>query len=162
MQGRVFEIFIAKTACEKPTRTERAVLEAGKGIVGDRYHSGNGTFSEMLAGKPLMEVTLIEKEKIDAFNLKYGTQLGYAELRRNIVTLDIDLNALADKTFTIGNAILRGIKLCEPCPHLADVLLPEILPGMKNRGGLRAQILQGGTIHHNDFIKETIEKHEFS
>lgn len=152
MKASVKQILIAATANGEITSLSQAQLDAAKGIVGDRYYSAQGTFSEKLKDLPDFEVTLIEQEQIQRFN--DITSLGYsgADFRRNIVTEGINLNALVDQIFTIGNVTCRGIRLCEPCGHLAKQLGKEILDHMVNRGGLRAQILTSGQIQVGDFI----------
>ena len=75
-------------------------------------------------------------------------QLGFtpAQARRNIVTRGIDLNALAGIRFRVGDVELQGQRLCQPCAHL-ERLSPGTLRPLVHRGGLRADLLTGGTIH---------------
>jgi MOSC domain-containing protein YiiM len=129
-----------------------ALLEAGRGLVGDRYHAGAGTFSARLAGQPDAELTLIEAEAIERFNQQQGLSLKAADFRRNIVTRGVDLNELVGVEFRVGGALLRGLRLCEPCAHLARVANPKVLPGMVHSAGLRAQILVGATIRPGDAL----------
>ena len=70
------------------------------------------------------------------------------------MTEGVDLNELAGKEFLVGEVRIRGIRLCEPCHHLAKASFPEILKGLVNKGGLRAQILSEGIIHVGDSIRE--------
>ncbi len=50
------------------TSVDEASLEAGKGLVGDRYYRETGTFSDKLKGKRDSEITLIESEEVDRFS----------------------------------------------------------------------------------------------
>lgn len=152
MQGLVFDLFIAPGAGAPMQRLEQATLVVGKGIDGDRYASGAGTFSKLLQTKADAELTLIEKEQIDYFNAQFDQSAGYGEFRRNVITLGVDLNALVGKRFRIGNVDLLGIRFCEPCATLASTLNPLVLPHMIGRCGLRAQILQGGVICAGDVL----------
>ena len=127
-----------------------AELISGQGVVGDRYLNGTGTFSKKLAGLPDVELTLIESEEIDSFNVQFNYQFGYGEFRRNIVTTGVRLNDFEGKEFTVGNVRLKGIRLCEPCAHLANILTQDIMPELVHRTGLRAQILTSGTIKVGD------------
>lgn len=131
-----------------------AELEAGRGIVDDRYHAAKGTFSEQLKGQPDSQITLIEAEQIDRFNLSTGMQLSYGELRRNIVTMNVDLNGLVGVRFRVGEVVLEGIRLCEPCAYLAKRVTKEVLPEMVHRAGLRARIVTGGKIKTGDAIQD--------
>ena len=73
--------------------------------------------------------------------------------RRNLVTEGADLNALVGRTFEIGEVVLRGIRLCEPCNYLAKTTYPETLVGLVHRGGLRAQIVRGGVLRVGDAVR---------
>lgn len=143
-------IFIAESSQSPMVSVPSVELVAGKGVVGDRYFSGNGTFSKKLAGLPDVELTLIESEEIDSFNSKLNYQFGYGEFRRNIVTVGVRLNDLEGKEFTVGNVRLKGVRLCEPCAHLAGILTKDIMPELVHRTGLRAQIIKGGIIEVSD------------
>lgn len=149
----VLEIYISKVAESPMQAIDLAELEPGKGIVGDRYHSEAGTFSQKLAGLPDKELTLIESEKVDTFNTECNFSFTYGDFRRNIITEGVSLNELEGKEFTIGEVKLRGIRLCEPCAHLANLLVPEIMPVLVHKTGLRAQILNGGKIKVGDRLE---------
>lgn len=154
MTGVIIQILIAKHSGETLRAIDAATLVAGKGIVGDRYYSGGGTFSDKFEGSAALEVSLIEQEEIDQFEGE--NKLGYTavDFRRNIVTAGIRLNDLVDKEFQIGSVTLKGIKLCEPCGYLADKLGDIVLTKMLHKAGLRAQIIVGGDIHTHDIIGE--------
>jgi MOSC domain-containing protein YiiM len=150
MQAQVVEILIASAPGAPLAACTEAVLEAGRGLVGDRYHAGAGTFSARLAGTPDAELTLIEAEAIARFNQSAGLAMKAADFRRNIVTRGVGLNELVGVEFRVGGALLRGLRLCEPCAHLARVANPKVLPGMVHSAGLRAQILVGAVIRPGD------------
>ncbi len=155
MAGSIEAIFIAPEAGVSMQSVSEARLEEGQGIVGVRYYSGVGTFSEKLKDSPDSEVTLIESEQIDNFNRLHGLELDYGSPRRNVVTRGIDLNDLVNVEFRIGEALLEGIRLCEPCAHLAGLITEKVLPGLVHRGGLRARIISGGLIKPTDSIDAT-------
>ncbi len=145
------EILIATSPAEamQPQSSVRAI--PGRGLVGDRYFLGTGTFSPQ-PQKPDFEITLIQQEFIEAFAQQNGIPFTAHDARRNLVTTGVDLNALAGHEFTVGNVKLRGIRLCEPCNYLAKQTHPEVLKGLVHQGGLRAQILTEGEIHLGDAI----------
>jgi MOSC domain-containing protein YiiM len=70
------------------------------------------------------------------------------------VTAGVDLNALVGRDFRVGEVLIRGIRLCEPCGYLARQTSPEVLRGLLHRGGLRAQILSEGDIRVGDPLVE--------
>lgn len=146
VNGVVTEVLIATTAGADLEPQLSVHAEAGKGLVGDRYYQGVGTFSEKLKGTPEVEVTLIESEEIAAFNSVTQQSLSPSAFRRNLVTKGIRLNKLEGKPFTIGDVQLKGIRLCEPCAHLAGILGHEIMQHMVHKSGLRAQVISSGEI----------------
>ena len=118
---------------------------ANQGIVGDRH------FNEF--NDPYNQITLIESENIDYFNVKYGLNIPYKDFRRNIITKGIKLNDLVGKRFQIGKVELEGIDLCRPCKHLSEILDQDnIIKEFLRRGGLRCQILTSSTIEVGDKI----------
>jgi hypothetical protein len=139
VDGRV-ELLAVATAAEAPMRiVERAEAVPGRGLRGDRYFDGAGTFSSN-AGNG-RELTLVEAELLDALGL-----IAYPDARRNVVTRGIDLNALVGRRFAIGDVECVGQRLCEPCAHLQRLTAPGVLRGLVHRGGLRADFLTAGEI----------------
>lgn len=107
--------------------------------------AGTGTFPSGLPGSAL---TLIEAEVCDSF----APPLVADDHRRNIVTQGIELNDLVGHTFTIGSVRCRGMRLCEPCKVIASYARRPILRPLVHRGGLRADILDNGTISIGDSV----------
>jgi MOSC domain-containing protein YiiM len=124
----------------------------GRGLEGDRYFAGAGTFSPH-PQKPDHEITLIEQENIDAFVRSTGLAFTAALARRNVVTQGVSLNDLVGRQFRIGEVRIRGIRWCEPCSYLAHTTYRETLHGLVHKGGLRAQILTEGVLHAGDLIE---------
>lgn len=145
MISHVIEILIAEGANLPMKSVSECHGVAGRGLEGDRYFLNIGTFSPN-PQKPDFEITLIEKECIESFAKESGLPFAARDARRNIVTEGVRLNDLVGATFALGEVLLRGIRLCEPCTHLARVSYPETLAGLVHKGGLRAQIVRGGLI----------------
>jgi MOSC domain-containing protein YiiM len=152
--ARVIEIYIAPAAGTELQSVPEAVLEAGRGIVGDRYHRQIGTFSEKLKDKADWQATLIELEEVERFNAEFNCNFGPGRFRRNIVTSGVRLNDLVGRRFHVGEALLEGIRLCEPCAHLGQLLGPEVVRGMVHKAGLRVKILTGATIRRGERIAD--------
>ncbi len=144
MPGKILEIYIAEQGA-RPVAQLAVQVEANKGVVGDRYFNGEGTFSEKLTGNRKSEITFIAAEEIDRFNASQDEALGYGDVRRNVVTRGVALKELIGKEFTIGPAKFMGIEHCEPCAHLAATVNSKVLPHLVHTG-LRAAILQSGEI----------------
>ncbi len=124
----------------------------GRGLKGDRYFSGTGTFSHQ-PQRPDFELTFIEQEQIEAFAAASALPFTALHARRNIVTAGVKLNDLAGREFFVGHLRVRGIRLCEPCNYLTKISFPETLKGLVHKGGLRAQILSEGVVHVGDVIR---------
>ena len=118
---------------------------ANQGVKGDRH------FNEF--NDPYNQLSLIESENIDYYNIKYGLNISYIDFRRNIVTKGIQLNDLVGKKILVGDVELEGIDLCRPCKHLSETLGQEnIIKEFLRRGGLRCKILTSSCIRVGDKI----------
>lgn len=151
MKGEVVSIHVARTAGAPMRSLEEARLVAHKGIVGDRYHDGTGEFSPEVPD-PDHELTLVEIEQVERFNAETGLGLAAGDLRRNVVTRGVSLNDWVGAEFSLGEATLRGIRLCEPCRYLAGITHPEVVAGLAHRAGLRAAIVRGGRVRVGDAV----------
>lgn len=154
MSGKIVKLLISKDSKSAMLNVNQIVLEAGKGIFGDRYYNQEGTFSNKGEIEPDRDVTLIEIEKIDALNKEHNLDITAEDLRRNIVVSNCDLNSLVDKEFQIGEVVLKGLRLCEPCKYLSDKLNEKkVLTEMVHKAGLRAQIIKSGSIDLNSQVE---------
>jgi len=155
MSGRVESIHISAEAEAPMHGVTEATALAGIGLEGDRYATRTGSFSAK--PKPGRQITLIEAEGIEALERELGLALAPGETRRNLITRGVALNHLVGRDFTVGKVRLRGHELCEPCATLARMTAkPQILPGLIHRGGLRAEILEGGVIRVGDPVDGSV------
>jgi MOSC domain-containing protein YiiM len=150
-QGEVVSIHIAPEEGAPTVAVDAIQAVAGKGLEGDRYFKLAGTFSKKEG--PQREVTLIEQEAIEAMERDYDIEFELGDSRRNIVTRGVPLNHLVDREFEVGEATLRGIRLCDPCGYLERMTRPGVRKGLANRGGLNAQIVSGGVIRPGDAVR---------
>jgi MOSC domain-containing protein YiiM len=139
--GSVVGLLVAPEAEAPLVAVESVAALAGRGLEGDRYAAGRGTFSGPGRG---YQLTLVEAETLDELGISWE------RARRNIVTRGVGLNALVGRRFRIGEAECVGRRLCEPCAHLERVSGPGLLRPLVHRGGLRADILTGGAIEVGD------------
>ncbi|MFL5864930.1 MAG: MOSC domain-containing protein [Solirubrobacteraceae bacterium] len=149
-RGRVEAIFVAGEAGAPMRHLDEVRAIAGRGLAGDRYAAGRGTFT--VAGGRGNELTLIAGEVLDTLALPDRKPLSGAEARRNIVTRGLDLNALVGQRFRIGDFEVIGRRRCEPCAHLQRLTRPGVLRALVHRGGLRADLLSSGTLRIGDVI----------
>lgn len=148
-EGKLVSIHVGRVAAALESVAEARVVP-GKGIEGDRYFDGTGTwFNHPGTGR---EVTLIEIEAIEAIAHESGIELGPSGPRRNLVTRGVPLNHLVGKEFRIGEVRLKGMRLCEPCEHLEGMTRKGVKAALAHRGGLRAEAISAGTIRAGDTI----------
>ncbi|HLG81880.1 MAG TPA: MOSC domain-containing protein [Bradyrhizobium sp.] len=155
-QGRLLHIHIAPAASYEMEELAEAECVAGRGIVGDRYFHGTGTYSP----KPdVREVTLIEQEALDALSRndpplqERPIILEPHDHRRNLTVLGVPLNHLVGRRFRIGDVILRGGRLNFPCKYLEELLGKPVFLPLYNRSGLNCGIERGGIIRPGDMIE---------
>jgi len=142
--GTVEAIAIAPAAGAPMALVHEAAAHGGRGLAGDRYVDGRGTFSSPYSRGH--DLTLIESEVVEALGLAPETA------RRNVVTRGIDLDALVGRRFRVGGVEAEGQRLCEPCAHLQRLTDPSILRALVHRGGLRADLLSDGVIRVGDAV----------
>jgi MOSC domain-containing protein YiiM len=141
----LIEIYICAGAGEPMVRVPEVEAIPGRGLAGDRYANGIGTWSR----KPEWwnEVTLIESETLEMLEREQSLRLGQGAHRRNLVTRGIALQELIGREFVIGDVRLLGLRPCDPCRYLDEQTTPGARHQLKQgRGGLRAGILQGGAL----------------
>ena len=148
MTGIVDHIFLAATEGGQPFPVDSAQAHTGRGLDGDRNLSPPDSW--IGSGNAL---TLIESEAIDAVLEEHGIDLRNGRSRRQVVTSGIRLNDLVGREFAVGGVRCRGVELCEPCLHLQAWLGdPNTIKALVHRGGLRADILEGGTLQIGDAV----------
>ncbi len=152
-EGVVEAIVVGPAAEGALRRVENAGAISGRGLEGDRYFDGRGTFSGGPGGG--RDLTLVEAEVLEKL-AEGGDALTPEEARRNVATRGLALNALVGRRFRIGSAECVGARLCEPCAHLERLCAaagrPGVLRALVHRGGLRADIVKDGEIRVGDAI----------
>ena len=146
-QGHVVAIYLHGPKGAELSSVQEVTAIPGRGLQGDRLFRSE-------AGKlnPDQELTLIESEVIDAVAEETGLPLQASQTRRQIITSGVRLNDLVDCEFKVGEVAVRGHRFCQPCEHLESLTQPGVLAAYHDRGGLRAQIVSGGTIRVRDAI----------
>ena len=143
-EGGVVELIVVCAEAEGPmTVMPAAEAVAGRGLRGDRYERGAGTFSNP-DGRGY-DLTLVEAEALEELAAG-GVRLPPAEARRNLVVRGISLDGLIGRRFRVGSVECVGQRRCEPCAHLERLTRPGVLRGLVHRGGLRADVLRGGEL----------------
>ena len=143
-------LFFSNERGARQTASTMLPVLAGQGVVGDR-HCGRSDW----VGQQL---TLVEAEEIEAFCVATGRAVDWSLTRRNVVTRGVRLNALVGRRFRLGECLLFGVELCEPCRTLGQRLenaalgAPEVVRYWRGRGGLRVDVLAGSRLTLGDAL----------
>jgi MOSC domain-containing protein YiiM len=123
---------------------QAAQLEAGRGLVGDRYGGVDGA----------RQVTLVESESLASVASHLGRDGVLPQaLRRNIVVRGINLLALKGRRFRIGNAVLEASGECHPCSRMEELLGAGGYNAVRGLGGITARVIEGGAIQVDDRVE---------
>lgn len=114
----------------------------GKGLEGDRYFG----FREDYKGQITFFDWAVHEDLLATIEADGDTAPDPVVYRRNVVTEGVDLNALIGKTFELQGVRFYGVEECSPCVWMNTAYGPGAEAALKDRGGLRAQILSSGTL----------------
>ena len=148
--GRLEHIHITAERSGAMQPLDGARLVAGKGIEGDRYFLGTGTYS-MKPG-PDRQVTLIERETLAALARDHGIELTPEQHRRNLTVSGVALNHLVGRRFRVGPVVLETVRLNKPCKYLEKMTGKAVYVPLLNRSGLNCRVIEGGTIRPGDLV----------
>lgn len=124
---------------------DRVEAIAGYGLAGDHYASKNNGNRQ---------VTLIQAEHLEAVAKLLGKPEVRPEwVRRNILVSGINLYALRDRRFRIGDIVLEGAGACDPCSRMEEALGAGGYNAMRGHGGITARIVDGGMIQVGDPVQ---------
>jgi len=114
------------------------------GLVGDHAATAGGK----------RQVTLIQLEHLYVIAQLTGRErVDPALLRRNLVISGVNLLALRDSRFAIGEVVLIGTGPAAPCSRMEEALGPGGLNAMRGHGGITARVVTGGTLRVGDAVR---------
>ena len=126
----------------------------GEGLVGDHYDNKDGH----------RQVTLIQAEHLRGVaGMLHRETVDPGLIRRNLLISGINLLALKDARFQIGDSvILETTGPCHPCSRMEENLGPGGYQAMRGHGGMTARVVQGGNIRLGDTVRllEWIKENE--
>ena len=123
---------------------DEVVVTVDQGLEGDHYGKEGGN----------RQVTLIQQEHLEAVAKILGKEeIDPSLTRRNIVVSGVNLLALKEAQFSIGEVILEGTGLCYPCSRMEENLGHGGYHAMRGHGGLTTRVIRGGTIKAGDEVK---------
>ena len=129
---------------------ESVQINLDKGLEGDSFGGR--------AGNP-RQVTLIQQEHLKVVaDCLHRESIPPLLLRRNIVVSGINLLALKDKFFRIGDAVLEFSGLCHPCSKMESQLGVGGYNAMRGHGGITAKVSEAGRVRLKDQVSYTNNK----
>lgn len=72
------------------------------------------------------------------------------QLRRNIVVSGINLLALKNQSFQLGEAVLESTGPCHPCSRMEEALGAGGYNAMRGHGGITARVISPGNVQVGD------------
>lgn len=142
--GSLLHIHITPAKSQPMQRLDEARLIAGQGIEGDRYALGTGTYS-VKPGED-RQITLIEAEMLARVAADDGHEISVDEHRRNLTVEGVPLQHLVGLRFRVGECLLEGVRINQPCKYLNLMLGRDVYMPLWNRSGLNCKVVTGGTI----------------
>ena len=149
--GIVVALFTVDRRTAPMKKVDQLYALAGRGIEGDRYFLGTGTYSKK--PEPGRQVTLIKSEVLESLKDKLEITVKPEESRRNILTRGIEINDLIGTEFYVGTVRLRAHRITQPCLYLEKLLdQPGLYKELWDNGGISCEILCDGVIKERDII----------
>jgi MOSC domain-containing protein YiiM len=100
------------------------------------------------------QVTLIQREHLGVVaQLLDQPEIAPELTRRNLVICGINLLALKDEFFSVGEVLLEGTGVCEPCSRMETNLGSGGYNAMRGHGGITARVVSDGVIRVGDALK---------
>jgi MOSC domain-containing protein YiiM len=126
-----------------PVRSHDAVAaEAGRGLVGDRYH-----------GTRHRHVTIQSRELLDRAAEELGRAIDSGATRRNITVDAGEIPTRPGTRVRIGEVELEVVRLSAPCRLLDDDIGRGAAAALHRRGGSVCRLLTSGTIRVGDVVE---------
>jgi MOSC domain-containing protein YiiM len=142
VNGELIWIGVRPAQKQEMVAVKEIQADCQQGLKGDHYSGRNGK----------RHVTLIQWEHLAVLESFTGRSITPDLLRRNLVIRGINLMALKNQTFQIGNAVFKMTGLCHPCSRMEIVLGQGGYNAMRNHGGINAQITESGLIKTGDTL----------
>ncbi len=137
----VASIHVAKATRLPMRAVDRVTVEAGKGIVGDRYH-----------GTKHRHVTVQSATALRAAAETFGADVPAELTRRNLTVDEGDVPTAPGSRIRIGDVLLEVVRVASPCKLLDDTIGRGAQEALRRRGGSVCRVLEGGEIAVGDLV----------
>ncbi|MEO9323704.1 MOSC domain-containing protein [Nocardioides sp. C4-1] len=139
---RVVAIHVAKGTRLPMRSVEQVDVEAGRGIVGDRYH-----------GTRHRHVSVQSLDALAEAAERHGADVPAGLTRRNL-TLDHGTVPRTPGTrVRVGAVLLEVVRVAAPCKLLDDTIGPGAQEALRHRGGSIFRVLEGGPVSVGDAVE---------
>jgi MOSC domain-containing protein YiiM len=138
---RLQTIHVAKGSRLPMRSVETAEVEAGKGIVGDRYH-----------GTRHRHVSVQSAESLAQSAAEYGAEVPAALTRRNVTLDEGEVPREPGARIRVGPVLLEVVRVAAPCKLLDDTIGRGAQEALRRRGGSIFRVIEGGTIRVGDEV----------
>lgn len=136
---RVVAIHIAPGRRLPVKSVDEVVAEAGKGLVGDRYH-----------GAKHRHVTVQSASQLAEAAERLGRDVPFGGTRRNVTVSHGEVPTTPGARLRIGAVLLEVVRVAAPCRLLDDDLGPGAAEALRRRAGTCFRVLEGGVIRVGD------------
>lgn len=135
---RVLALAVAPERHAPMREVDGIEVEAGAGIVGDRWH-----------GTRHRHVTVQSLEDLVAAQRELGRGFLVTATRRN-VTVDGPVPTSPGARVLLGDVLLEVVRVAAPCRIMEDTLGPGGAAALRRRGGSVLRALSGGVVRVGD------------
>ncbi len=140
----VVAIHVAPGARLPLRAVDRVTAEAGKGLVGDRYH-----------GTRHRHVSVQSAEELAEAAEALGRPVPPEGTRRNVTISHGRVPTAPGSRIVIGEVELEVVRIAAPCRLLDDNLGPGAAAALRRRAGSICRVLSGGDLAVGDHVDLT-------
>jgi MOSC domain-containing protein YiiM len=141
VEGTVSALWVAAERHGPMEQRDAIEVEAGRGIVGDRYH-----------GSRHRHVTVQSAEDLAAAADELGAAVTPPMTRRN-VTIAGAVPTEPGTRLTVGDVLLEVVRIAAPCRIMEQSIGPGGRVALRRRGGTAFRALSSGTIRVGDPVR---------
>jgi MOSC domain-containing protein YiiM len=132
-------LYVAKGRRLPMRAVERVEVEAGKGIVGDRYH-----------GTRHRHVSVQSRADLDEAARVFGAPVPADLTRRNVTISEGEVPRTPGSRIRIGPVLLEAVRVAAPCKLLDDTIGRGAQEALRRRAGTIFRVLEGGEVALGD------------
>ncbi len=148
--GRVERLLVREARRGRVLDLTEAEAVEGRGLRGDHIAERERPLSGAGAAR---QVTLIQAEHLPVVAALAGLDsLDAGVLRRNLVVSGVNVLALRERRFRVGEAVLEGTGPCHPCSRMEEELGEGGYNAVRGHGGITARVVKGGVIRVGDAV----------